>query len=58
MHKTPKFPGSTIRRTWRMNPVTRVHDNDPGKNKKAQRRAVKKRLAEELRNEPPAFCVV
>lgn len=42
-----------VRKEWLINPVTRVHDNDPGKNiKKARseaRKAVKKALSEESR---------
>ncbi len=52
---SPSFPGRDIRRTWRINPVTRVHDNDIRRNKKKERQAAKKRLAEELKETPPVF---
>lgn len=51
------FPGRSLRRTWRINPTTRVHDNDIRKYRKKERQAIKKRLAEELRDEPPAFVL-
>ncbi len=46
--RSRSFPGRSLRRTWRINPVTRVHDNDTRKDRKKERRAIKKRLAEEL----------
>ena len=47
--RSRSVPGRSIRRVWRMNPVTRVHDNDIRKNRKKERQTIKKRLAEELK---------
>lgn len=38
------IPGSKIRNTWTINPVTRIHDNDLRKNKKKARQEIKKAL--------------
>ena len=51
------FPGRSLRRIWRINPVTRVHDNDIRRDKKKERQAAKKRLAEELRDDRRPFAL-
>jgi hypothetical protein len=50
-----QVPGQSLRRVWRMNPVTRVHDNDIRKNRKKERQQIKKRLAVELRDNRRPF---
>jgi hypothetical protein len=37
MPKRRRIPGQQIRNTWHIKPITRIHDNDVRKNKKAQR---------------------
>lgn len=40
-----------VRNEWTMNPVTRVHDNDPRKNKKKTRSEARKTLRKALSEE-------
>lgn len=50
-------PGRSIRRIWRINPVTRVHDNGTRRDAKKERQAIKRRLAEEMRDDRRPFAV-
>jgi hypothetical protein len=44
MPKRKAIPGQRIRNTWRIKPVTRIHDHDIRKNKKAWRQQLHKEL--------------
>lgn len=48
MNRKNSIPGQSIRNTWSMNPVTRVHENDPTKNKKKERQNARKNVDREL----------
>lgn len=44
-----------VRRTWTMNPITRVHDNDIRKNRKKDRRQARDAAKKALREQPQSF---
>lgn len=44
MSKRKLIPGQQIRNFWHIKPLTRIHDNDLRKNKKAQRQKINKEL--------------
>jgi hypothetical protein len=43
-HKRKSIPGERIRNIWHIKPLTRIHDHDIRKNKKAQRQQLRKEL--------------
>jgi hypothetical protein len=44
MPKRKAIPGQRIRNIWHIKPLTRIHDHDIRKNKKAQRQQLRKEL--------------
>lgn len=48
MNRKKTIPGQQIRNTWPINPVTRVHDNDPSRNRKKERQNARKTVEKEM----------
>lgn len=46
MKQKKAIPGQQIRNVWHIKPQTRIHDNDPRKNKKRERQICRKNLKE------------
>jgi hypothetical protein len=44
MRNRKSIPGQRIRNIWHIKPITRIHDNDIRKNKKAQRQKAHQEL--------------
>lgn len=51
-NRKKQIPGQSIRNTWKINPRTRIHDNDIRKNKKKERQLAQKELRNLLKRTP------
>ncbi len=52
INRNKPIPGQSIRNTWKINPRTRIHDNDLRKNKKKERQLAQKEIRNLLKRAP------